>query len=100
MDRVNVWTDVSDAVVNKFEAYVRELQRKMVPMDCDGDYTVEITIIDRRHYERPQYFLVPYRDSDRDGHIPRKECLVTNTKMAIEALDKELMRSKFFRDDK
>ncbi len=90
MERVESWGDVSDEVVNKFIAAVDKLREETVPRDCDNDSVVDLEYVDRRHYERMHYFAVPYRGRDRAGHISREEALLTNAKMAIEALDTEL----------
>lgn len=95
MKRVYSWGDVPAESVENFRVAVDKLRRKMIPTDCDNDYAVEFIIVDRRHYERMQYFLTPYMDKDRKGYITREEVLITNVKIAIEALDTELRIKKF-----
>lgn len=85
--QVNSWNDITDEEVENVVEALHKTRENVCPVDCDGDYVVEIAIIDRRTCGPSHFFPVPYLDKDEKEH---EKALLTNIRMALDAYDKYL----------
>ena len=71
VESVASWHDIPDTTINAFVKAVYKLRDKMIPVDCDGDSAINLTIVDRRKCEYFPYEPIPY--SHHHGEIPEEE---------------------------
>jgi len=86
MEYANSWRDVSDKEVIDFIEAVYALQEKMVPVDCDSDYAVEVRIVDRRKFEPDHFALQPYLNEEITNWDECFEVALRNLSTAQEKL--------------
>lgn len=78
------WDEVTDAEIEAFIEDVETLKENRLPIDCDGDFPVNIIVVDRRKYGPLHYDPVPYDHISPSNEV--EGALLFNLDIAIDAL--------------
>ena len=83
--QVYSWNEVTDQQIADFVKGVGKLKNKLLPIDCDGDFPIDIFIIDRRKFRPWFFFPVPYNHHGEENE-KTESLLITNLSYALDQL--------------
>lgn len=97
------WAKITPEDVTLLWEIVHELVELKCDADADGDYPVEVHLVNRRTHERMHYSPIPYREQHKDDGsveiIPFQDMLRVLTghvSMAASRLDTEVQCARYY----
>ena len=96
LKRVSSWDCIQDETMNAFYTAMLNLMGDMLPKDADGDYPIDIEIIDRRKYNPSHWFDVPYYHKEPEKYF---EAVMDNLEMAAAEAQKAFRLRKLDKEE-
>jgi len=92
------WAEITPEDINDLYEIIRELIDLKCDKDADGDFPIQVKIVNRRTHEHLHYDAVPYREQrTEDNEVEREvpfmdmlRVLMMNLNMASNRLDTEV----------
>lgn len=100
------WARITPRDVTLLRDIIDQLVKLKCEKDADGDYPIEVRVVNRRTHERMHYSPVPYREQQKDNGtvklIPFQDMLRVlsgHVQLAASRLDTEIQLARFYDDD-
>ena len=91
------WAKINERDIGMLLRIVRELLSLKCDKDADGDYPVQIKLINRRIFEPDHFSPVLY--DDKETFLRRLEIMTRNANCAMSRLDTAVQCQKFEEND-
>lgn len=99
------YAEITQQDVNQLNEIVHMLVEEKCDPDPDGDYPIDIHLVNRVRFEPVQFFLIPYRHhlrdkNDEEGLEERFNKLLFNLSSVMSKVESELKIRQFDRSEK